>query len=182
MEIGRLRDQIREMVVELPPVSHVPGEQNPADLGTRGEVSVGDLGSVLDVADWTQLSSARLRLLAWQPREGRRGSSKYRKKNASRRRMSAFHVEMSANHVSPLKILLQEVGKSSELGKAVSRMVEHALKREKLELATRVVARCLHRRGLWEKRIVPEDTPCQVCWNLRSGSCSGLPPSRPWKR
>ena len=33
-----------EMVTELPPVSHVPGEQNPADLGTRGEVSVGDLG------------------------------------------------------------------------------------------------------------------------------------------
>ena len=44
MEIGRIRDQIREMVVELPPVCHVPGEQNPADLGTRGEASVGDLG------------------------------------------------------------------------------------------------------------------------------------------
>ena len=44
MEITRLREQIQEMVVSLPPVGHVPGDQNPADLGTRGEVSVGDLG------------------------------------------------------------------------------------------------------------------------------------------
>ena len=73
MEIGRLRDQIREMVVELPPVCHVPGEINPADLGTRGEVSVGDLGPVLDLANWTQLPPARLRLLARHPSDGCRG-------------------------------------------------------------------------------------------------------------
>ena len=44
MEIGRLREQLTGFTDDLPPVSHIPGEQNPADLGTRGLVSVGDLG------------------------------------------------------------------------------------------------------------------------------------------
>ena len=141
MEIARLREQMCEMVVELPPVSHVSGEQNPADLGTRGRVSVGDLGPS---STW-QVGPAFLRqdygcwpgspdkdaVLEEIPQE------EYKSETTS-----AFHVGASVAQ-SPAQILLQEVSQSSELGKAVSRMVEHVLKREKLEMATKVVARCL---------------------------------------
>ena len=44
MEILRIREQLREFTDDLDPVSHIRGEDNPADLGTRGLVSVGDLG------------------------------------------------------------------------------------------------------------------------------------------
>ena len=44
MEIKRVREQLAEYTDELVPISHVPGEKNPADLGTRGQVSIGDLG------------------------------------------------------------------------------------------------------------------------------------------
>ena len=44
LEVLRIREQLGEMTDELAPVSHVPGDLNPADLGTRGHVSVGDLG------------------------------------------------------------------------------------------------------------------------------------------
>ena len=44
LEILRIREQLVDLTDELAPISHVPGEFNPADLGTRGLVSVGDLG------------------------------------------------------------------------------------------------------------------------------------------
>ena len=141
MEIIRLREQIHEMVVGLPPVGHVPGEQNPADLGTRGKVSVGDLGPS---STW-QVGPAFLRqdYDCWPGGLDRDAVVEdIPREECKLDTTSAFHVETSVPQ-SPAQILLQEVGQSSELGKAVSRMVEHALKREKLEMATKVVARCL---------------------------------------
>ena len=44
LEILRIREQLLDLTDELAPISHIPGESNPADLGTRGLVSVGDLG------------------------------------------------------------------------------------------------------------------------------------------
>ena len=44
---------------------------------------------------------------------------------------------------SPVRTLVREVCQPSTLGRALSAMVEHALRREKLELAIKVVARCL---------------------------------------
>ena len=43
-EIGRLREQLEEQTGELCPVEHVPGDINPADVGTRGLVGPNDLG------------------------------------------------------------------------------------------------------------------------------------------
>ena len=44
LEVLRIREGLSEYTDELPPVCHIPGELNPADLGTRGLVNVGDLG------------------------------------------------------------------------------------------------------------------------------------------
>ena len=43
-EIGRIREQMKDYTDNLQPVSHIPGDWNPADVGTRGLVGVGDLG------------------------------------------------------------------------------------------------------------------------------------------
>ena len=44
LEILRIRQTLESYTDDLAPVVHIPGEENPADLGTRGLVSVGDLG------------------------------------------------------------------------------------------------------------------------------------------
>ena len=44
LEILRLREQLKMYTDDLAPVSHIPGEDNPADIGTRGSVNIGDLG------------------------------------------------------------------------------------------------------------------------------------------
>ena len=141
MEIGRIRDQIREMVLELPPVSHVPGDTNPADLGTRGEVSLGDLGPS---STWqTGPSFLRQDYESWpgSPETGA-GVQQVPPEECKSETHAVFHVETSTDG-SPVSAIIQEVGRPSELGQALSRMVVHALRREKLELATRALARCL---------------------------------------
>ena len=45
LEVKRLREILLQKTDELAPISHIPGDQNPADLGTRGTVGVEDLGS-----------------------------------------------------------------------------------------------------------------------------------------
>ena len=44
-KIKRIREQLQELVNELPPVHHIPGSSNPADRGTRGHALLRDLGS-----------------------------------------------------------------------------------------------------------------------------------------
>ena len=44
LEIARIREQLRQVTDELAPVCHIPGELNPADIGTRGLAALGDLG------------------------------------------------------------------------------------------------------------------------------------------
>ena len=141
MEIARLREQIREMVDELPPVGHVAGGQNPADLGTRGEVSIGDLGPS---STW-QVGPPFLQ----QEYESWPGGldkdvvvKDIPNEECRMEATSAFQVGTSVPE-SPAKVLLQEVGQSSGLGKVVASLVEHALQREKLEMAAKVVARVL---------------------------------------
>ena len=43
-EIQHLREQLREVTDDLTPVHHIPGDTNPADIGTRGRVRVDELG------------------------------------------------------------------------------------------------------------------------------------------
>ena len=42
-EIQQLREQLKTLTDVLPPVHHIPGEGNPADVGTRGGVKVEEL-------------------------------------------------------------------------------------------------------------------------------------------
>ena len=140
MEIVRLREQIGEMVSDLPPVGHVPGGQNPADLGTRGEVSVGDLGPS---STW-QVGPAFLQddYESW-PRglDKQTADKEVPREECKAESTAVFHTETSVPS-SPVRVIVQEIAQPSGLGRALSAMVEHALKREKLEMATKVVARC----------------------------------------
>ena len=43
-EILRIREQLAEVTDHLDPISHITGDENPADVGTRGAVGIGDLG------------------------------------------------------------------------------------------------------------------------------------------
>ena len=43
-EILQLRGQLQELTNELAPVHHVRGEENPADVGTRGSAKLANLG------------------------------------------------------------------------------------------------------------------------------------------
>ena len=54
--------------------------------------------------------------------------------------LASFHIKITSSS-SPCKVLEQEIGEPSELGQALSKIAVQALKREKLELAVRVLAR-----------------------------------------
>ena len=43
-EVHRIRGELEARSDYLAPISHIPGEENPADLGTRGQVGIGDIG------------------------------------------------------------------------------------------------------------------------------------------
>ena len=66
---------------------------------------------------------------------------------------------------SPAEVLRRGVEKSSKLGEALSSMVDHALSREKLELATRVVARCLFAVVTGRRESCQRPLPPSACWN-----------------
>ena len=64
-EIRRIREQLEALTDCLAPISHVPGEDNPADLGTTGQVGIGDHRARVNLAAGTQASYAsRLRFVA----------------------------------------------------------------------------------------------------------------------
>ena len=59
LEIARIREQLRQVTDELAPVCHIPGELNPADIGTqRPRQPLGTWARVLP-GKWVQLSSRR---------------------------------------------------------------------------------------------------------------------------
>ena len=142
------------MTDELAPVSHVPGDQNPADLGTRGQVSLGDLGpgstwqkgpdflqqdysvgpapQKKKSPEWTSLKTSADPLLAW------------------------FSMWPSSQPMDPFRVIGDQVGTSSRLGEVMSALCSQVLKREKLEMLVRVLGRVLQAVVGGGQKPVPE--------------------------
>ena len=141
MEITRTREQLAELAENLPPVSHIPGEINPADLGTRGQVTIGDLGPgstwqtgpdflTTDYERWPRTPEDEDQDMEVPAKEckGSHGISLHIK------------AEVTSN---PVQLLRGEVGSESQLGQVTTKMGQVVLQREKLEMATRALARAL---------------------------------------
>ena len=141
LEINRIREQLGELCGGLPPICHIPGENNPADLGTRGQVSMGDLGPgstwqlgpgflQADFSEWLSSVDVDVAQLQLPPEECKQPAG------------STFHVG-TVQMQEPLQILVDQVGMETKLGVALRQMAKEALTREKLEMLTRALARAL---------------------------------------
>ena len=142
-EVARIREQIATFTDDLRPVSHIPGESNPADVGTRGLVGVGDLGPGSmwqagpnflrePVEDWPQTSGEC----------GVEGAVPLEECSSSA--ANVFLAAQGGNdHDNPFRKLLDVAGSESLLGEQVAKLCQHVLSREKLELSARVLARVL---------------------------------------
>ena len=135
LEVLRIREQLQQTTCDLAPISHIPGCDNPADIGTRGSVGVDELGPgsrwqvgpdflALDYKQWPRISSEDAAAADIPQEEAR----------------VFFGGEAL---LSPVNTLLKTVGASSKLGRALSGMVGRALCREKLEMLVRALARAL---------------------------------------
>ena len=141
LEILRMRQALESYTDDLAPVAHIPGEENPADLGTRGLVSVGDLGPgsfwqqgpkfLQDSYDtWATGPAVEPSEIQLPPEECR----------------SLFGIQVpdaQDNAENPLQRIIEEAGKETSLGGHLRNMGAKALQREKLELTVRALARAL---------------------------------------
>ena len=139
LEILRIREQLITLTDELAPISHVPGESNPADLGTRGLVSVGDLGP----GSYWQTGPAYLQedYEKW-PRTLTVGDT-----SESLPPEECVALFGSVADVDGRKGVLGTMVKSASqdnpLGRVLRALGEQVLSREKLEVSVRVLARVL---------------------------------------
>ena len=136
-EIHRIREQLESRTEYLAPISHVPGEDNPADLGTRGQVGIGDLGPG---STW-QLGPGFLRrdYELWP----RTQTSAAAAAQVPMEECNAMCVVEECASVNPIEGVLQEVATSSRMAGLLQGMCARVLGREKVELAVRVLARVL---------------------------------------
>ena len=141
LEVLRWREQIQLKTAELAPISHVPGEQNPADLGTRGAVGIGELG--LD-STWQQGPDFLRRDYDDWPRTSPAVASRMEvPMEEARVLFGASSHPMDKSRANPITFLMTEAASESKLGTVLAKMSEHVLSREKLEMITRTFARVL---------------------------------------
>ena len=149
-EIHRIRAELAELVDYVPPVQHITGALNTADLGTRGQACLQDLGESSDwqqgpgflqepfenwPADRVSLSEAAV------PAEELRASQEVMG-------YPSYHIAAASGQENPVsKSVIQALGQAidqgTRLGKMLTELATLVLKREKLEVSTRVFARIL---------------------------------------
>ena len=149
-EVQQIRAQLAEMTDRLDPVHHIPGEGNPADIGTRGKVLAEDLstGSL-----WQQgpeflrgpykkwpVTPEDARLRAGVPREEVRGGQRSGEEDSV---TLAATVAPEVGTQELAGTLYTSLMSDSELGTCLQRLVREVLRREKVELSVRVLARVL---------------------------------------
>ena len=138
LEVLRLRELLQEKTRDLAPISHIPGDLNPADLGTRGSVSVGDLGPgstwqvgpkflLEDYDKWPRTSSAEASKTDVPPEEAR----------------VMFGRGSQPSPSCAVVTMLKAASGQSKLGDTISQMSNQVMKREKLEMLSRSFARVL---------------------------------------
>ena len=138
LEILRLREQIALQTEDLAPVSHIPGDQNPADQGTRGLVGLAELGpqSVwqvgpdflkTDYEHWPCTRPAELAGVEIPAGEGRT-------------MFGLAEDNQEAVRDDPVRKMMTEAASQSKLGESLQEICRQVLTREKLELAVRALA------------------------------------------
>ena len=156
-EILQLRAKLEGMTTDLPPVHHIPGDGNPADIGTRAGVCADQLGPdslwqqgppFLRLAyDQWPTTAEELRRTARVPgseiRKGHYGeeASPFTVLATTR----SMEKRQAASKVGPsfVEVLYQAVERRDKLGESMMALTRKALGREKLELSARVLARVL---------------------------------------
>ena len=141
LEVSRLRELLKTFTDDLAPVAHIPGEDNPADLGTRGLVDVADLGKgsvwqlgagflQTEYETWPRTSIEDVNQATLPVEECRSlfGTT------------AAVTVQGTNN---PVQRLLDEVSTQSKLGGIVRNLGLQSLTREKLEMSVRAFARVI---------------------------------------
>ena len=141
-EIQHLRTQLADLTDDLAPVHHVPGSNNPADLGTRGGVLVEELseGSLWQCGpsflgqpyhSWP-VTSEEARCTATVPVEEVRAGSR-----------GTTLAAVAGPLPDLIRSLYDGIAKEDSLGASLAAMAKEALSREKLEVSVRVLARVL---------------------------------------
>ena len=123
-------------------MSHIAGEDNPADLGTRGHASVGDLGPG---STWQEGPEFLKRDYEHWPRTEESDTMAediLLEESKSAGGGLVLHVSDSQER-KPVRVLMEHVGTSSKLGLATTAMTQQVLTREKLEKTTQALARVL---------------------------------------
>ena len=156
-EILQLRAKLREVTEDLAPVHHIPGEGNPADVGTRPGVRACQLGPEslwqqgppflkLPYDQWpttSEDSRSGARLPGCEVRKGQ-GDSEVSQGTVHATTRSMGRLQPTEQErPSIVQVLYQAVEARDKLGKLVAAFASQALEREKLELSARVLARVL---------------------------------------
>ena len=158
LEILRIREQLITLTDDLAPISHVPGESNPADLGTRGLVSVGDLGPD---SYWQTGPAYLLEDFEKWPRTLTVGDT-----SGSLPPEECVALFGSVADADVQKGVLQTMVKSASqddpLGRVLRALGGQVLSREKLEVSVRVLARVLVAAVTGRREACARDPPVKM--------------------
>ena len=142
MEILRICDQLKTVTDDLALISHVLGDDNPANLGTRGLVGVGDLGPRSTWQRGPKFLEAYY--ITWPRTEV--GDVQAVKIPGEECR-ALFGTGTPPTQIAarnPVETMVSAVATNSKLGNTLEAIAVQALTREKLEVTFRVLARVLH--------------------------------------
>ena len=145
-EIHHIRKQLAELTDSLPPVHHVPGDGNPADIGTRGSVVTHELSTN---SLWqTGPSFLRQAFASWPTTApDRRASARVPVEEVKKAAANVLATTLSdtpdGNSPDLAHTIYKAIHRNSALGRSLHALSLHSLHREKLELTVRVLARVL---------------------------------------
>ena len=142
-EVHRIREQLETRTDYLAPISHVLGEDNSADLGTRGQVGIGDIGPG---STWQLGPSFLRRDYELWPRAHTSAAAAAQVPAEECNVLCVVEeapLSQEGVSVNPVMGVLREVATKSRLAGLLQGLCARVLTREKLELAVRVLARVL---------------------------------------
>ena len=134
MEIIRIRATLITSTDDLAPVSHVLGTRGTVGVGELGPGSTWQLGPSFISGDYNEWPRTEPTVLANSAVPDEESQAFFSNNQA---------VPSPSDQRDPAKKMIQAAQSESNLGKTIQSMVGMVLKREKLELAIRVLARVL---------------------------------------
>ena len=154
-EIHQIREQLSMLTDELAPVHHIQGTLNPADQGTRGNVSVADLGQgsrwqtgpdflCTPYEQWP-VTLAETRSQGEVPRDEVKKGEDEEPRFADTEVFTALAASepVASDGKDVASMMYAGLERQTKLGGTLENMVKDCLSREKLELSVRSLARVL---------------------------------------